>query len=110
MTRAAKPYRPANGTEGDDFHSEWCANCQCDDLDDDSDGQPCPILGMALGTDIGEDGYPPEWIYDPEGEPVCTAFLLRDGPGWADPYAKREAQRRYDALARDPVTGRPVIA
>jgi hypothetical protein len=55
------PYRPANGTEGDIFESNWCSKCKKDEIF-------CPILCDAY---CGEQ--PAQWIYL-NNKPTCTAF------------------------------------
>lgn len=105
----ARPWRPANGIEGCDFAAVWCARCACDaeDLEED-DG--CPIAAAAFAFDVKDDGYPRQWIEDESG-PRCTAFIERiPGEPRKDPYAIEKARAAYDALPRDPVTGRPLIA
>lgn len=57
------PYRPANGTEGDIFESNWCSKCKKDEIF-------CPILCDAY---CGEQ--PAQWIYL-NNKPTCTAFEL----------------------------------
>lgn len=70
-----KPYRPCNGSEGEWFESRFCDRCERDRDYRENDGDSCPILGNALAFDIGEQGYPKEWIEDDNGEnPRCTAF------------------------------------
>lgn len=62
------PYRPANGTEGDEFISQWCDRCVRGKT-----GDPCAILGDTLFLDADDPDYPREWIEDDDG-PRCTAF------------------------------------
>lgn len=64
----AQPYRPANGTEGDEFISRWCDRCVRGTEDD-----PCPILGATLFLAEDDPDYPTEWAEDENG-PRCTAF------------------------------------
>jgi hypothetical protein len=70
-----KLYRPSNGTEGMMFMAEFCERCERERLwrkdQDKYDG--CQIAANSLVFNIGEDGYPAEWIEDDEG-PRCTAF------------------------------------
>lgn len=70
-------YRPSNGTEGDSFINEWCADCDRHPADIESDDQ-CEILmaTFVCGTDDTE--YPDEWRYV-DNSPVCTGFRSRDG-------------------------------
>ena len=63
-----KPYRPSNGTEGDEFQSRWCEDCT---KDTDSD---CEILLRAMIHDRDEPEYPKEWRIGATGQPECTAF------------------------------------
>lgn len=69
-SRAGEPWRPSNGFEGDYFSECVCAHCSlC------PDGEPgCEIQLRALFCDIGDDDYPTEWQYGPDGQPRCTAF------------------------------------
>ncbi|MEA5531785.1 hypothetical protein VB638_19800 [Dolichospermum sp. UHCC 0684] len=55
------PYRPANGTEGDLFESNWCSKCKKDEIS-------CQILYDAYC-----DEQPAQWIYW-NNKPTCTAF------------------------------------
>ena len=71
MIKPGEPYRPSNGSQGDGFMEHWCARCQRDAAFRDgmfSDG--CSILAGAFAT-----GGAPEWQYDTNGEPCCTAFV-----------------------------------
>jgi len=72
----AEAYQPANGTEGEDFQEVWCVRCKRDaafqaDMEN-NDG--CPILADTMCFRIDEPGYPKEWVYGDDGEPMCTAF------------------------------------
>lgn len=67
-SRAGKPYRPSNGTEGIIFEAYFCE--QCKKYDDGG----CEKLFNAVLYEIGEPEYPPEWRFDSEGVPTCTAF------------------------------------
>lgn len=98
-------YMPANAAEGLDFQVRWCARCACDQVDLDTlSGKDCPILVKSYA---GEQ--PTEWVEEEPVEPRCTAFVLDVGQGWVDPHAVQKDQARYDALPRDPISGRPVI-
>ena len=69
-------YRPSNGSEGWAFQSRWCDRCKGDE--NYSDTKPelgCQILLRSLCCNIGEPGYPTEWIYGDDGVPKCTAFI-----------------------------------
>ena len=94
-----RPYRPSNSTEGEIFREDWCARCHRE-----ADGRQCKILSATLIYDIGERGYPKEWVWDAEGwpgNPRCTAFeaprapvhhtLIKDerqADLWQEPVAK----------------------
>lgn len=58
--RDGKPYMPSNGTEGEWFESQWCADCHHD--------EDCSI---AIAAYCGDQ--PDEWIYR-DDKPTCTAF------------------------------------
>lgn len=74
---AGKKYRPCNGTEGMIFDDEWCERCIHDrkyrETQDGKDG--CKIIAAVLMHEVDEPEYPPEWVYDSEGYPCCTAFI-----------------------------------
>ena len=64
-------YRPSNGTEGEIFAEEWCDNCIYDDAENE---RYCPIFNASMAYLIDDPKYPREWIYDENGEPMCTKF------------------------------------
>jgi hypothetical protein len=66
--RVGKPYRPSNGSEGEWFMEDFCYKCKMDE------NESCEIVAKTMFHDIGEPGYPKEWVYDIEGNPMCTAF------------------------------------
>ena len=67
---AGKPYRPSNGEEGDRFMSAYCTDCVlCGE-----EGCEKGLDSASFWCDIGEEGYPAEWQYGPDGQPTCTAF------------------------------------
>lgn len=70
------PYRPSNGTEGEIFIAGWCNRCQRDAAHRRSDGSRpgCDILARSFAHEIGEEGYPSEWVYGPKGEGICKAW------------------------------------
>lgn len=84
---AGKPYRPSNGTEGDIFTAEFCANCTRHE-----DFTECDIALRSFAFSIGDDEYPEEWQYDSEGNPTCTAF---------NKPAPTEADRKYMEWLRE---------
>ena len=81
-SKAGKPYRPGNGTEGEMFEDAFCENCKRDqayrsyglEIPNDDGSIGCPILAAMLGFGTDEPGYPKELIYDRKGKPTCTAF------------------------------------
>jgi hypothetical protein len=84
VKQAGQPYQPSNGTEGDIFISEWCSKCAKDKamregepLDECDDDEVCQILGASFR------GEAKEWVYGPDGQPMCTAF---HEPGTPEPY------------------------
>jgi hypothetical protein len=80
------PYRPSNGSEGDYFQAKWCDDCQhCGDVGLGAWGCKKEIDLMSMAYEIGEPGYPPEWIYGPDGQPMCTAHQRENAvPEWGD--------------------------
>lgn len=113
LPETPKPFQPANGSEGLEFTTNWCGRCMCDDADPfDMTGTTCPILDASYALKITDPEYPPELIEDERGYGRCTAFVYREPgrEGWLDPRAVARDRDRYNALPRDPVTGRPVIA
>jgi hypothetical protein len=72
-----RPFRPANGSEGDIFLAIFCEHCT---RDADRENSPCQILGNSLFLDVTDPGYPTEWQYNSNGVPVCTAFIRRQEP------------------------------
>jgi len=68
--RAGQPYRPSNGTEGMLFEEMFCHHCT-------KNAAECSIYAAALLYELGDEGYPKEWIHDLIGCPTCTAFCDR---------------------------------
>lgn len=69
---AGTPYRPSNGSEGDGFMAEWCANCTKDH--GALDGEGCPIIARTMAYSVSDPDYPKDWTHDESGNPVCTSF------------------------------------
>lgn len=67
-------YRPSNGTEGADFICEFCCRCQRDVNED------CEILAATFRMEVDDPLYPPEWCFDDQDSPVCTAFVPLGDP------------------------------
>ena len=74
-----EPYRPSNGTEGCIFMEAFCHRCKRDKEWREHELNPCEILSASLCFDIGDVGYPKEWVRDVgddewPGTARCTAF------------------------------------
>jgi hypothetical protein len=82
-TSALRLYRPANGTEGEMFKARFCDRCERDREWRERERNPCEILTTTLCLMPEDEGYPTEWRYDDEGDPVCTAFVLVPEPALA---------------------------
>ena len=67
---AGKPYRPSNGTEGEIFTLMHCKHCA------HGRAAECEIETAAMIFSVGEPDYPKEWVYDAEGHPTCTGFVM----------------------------------
>lgn len=79
-----EPYRPSNGTEGIDFHENWCTVCQRERAymdDPDSHEKACKIFSLSLIHNVDDQAYPRELIYSQSG-PVCTAYRPYVDEGW----------------------------
>ena len=75
-----KPYRPANGIDGEAFMEQWCQRCQhIGAAPEESD---CEIVLRSMMHDIDSPEYPQEWVRDddetPHGNPRCTAFAPKE--------------------------------
>mgnify|MGYP001571152655 FL=1 len=83
MAKRKKKYCPSNGSEGEWFINKWCCNCKRDQkfLAGKSE-KGCQILSDTFSYNVGDPGYPNQWIYDKDGQPCCTAFesTLADSP------------------------------
>lgn len=82
VEKAGKPYRPCNGTEGDYFMGNWCANCERDygmsrglPLEECDEDQVCDIIARTFGLHEDDPKYPTEWQFGKDGQPCCTAFV-----------------------------------
>ena len=80
---ANTPYMPSSGSEGLDFCAEWCDNC----IHQHPDPEKSPQCDILLESLLGNQ--PPEWKYNSEGVPICTAFVKwdwgNDDGGWNEP-------------------------
>lgn len=75
-----EPYRPSNGSEGMIFEAQFCDRCRKQPEPEDEKGNPqcCPIWLNSMAFEKEEPDYPKEWVYDAQGEGVCTAFDPKD--------------------------------
>lgn len=87
VEEAGKPYRPCNGGEGEHFISSWCGSCERDHgmlkglpLEECDDNQICEIVGRTYMLKVDDPGYPAEWQYGKDGQPMCTAFWPAGNP------------------------------
>lgn len=95
-----KPYSPSNGTEGIGFLECWCWECERERLfrKTDEPEHACEICTLSMVYSIKDKEYPPEWVYNECGEPVCMSFMpeLTDEQVRADKdiQYRREAEKR----------------
>lgn len=77
-----KPYRPSNGTDGMAFTETYCDRCEKDALFRETEGElgGCQLLSNSMLYELGEEGYPAEWVYNESRCPTCTAFELEGTP------------------------------
>ncbi|MEN6401130.1 MAG: hypothetical protein ABFD94_04240 [Armatimonadia bacterium] len=75
MSERIKLYRPANGTEGDIFASQFCDRCEHEREWRHDDVSPCEIRNRTFMHGTNHPDYPQEWRLDAEGYPTCTAFV-----------------------------------
>lgn len=68
-----KPYRPSNGSEGEMFMTRFCYRCTKDNPDN-SGRNGCDIIFFSMSFEVDHPKYPKEWIYDEDGQPICTAW------------------------------------
>jgi hypothetical protein len=74
-------YRPSNGSEGECFFESWCRQCARDrsmregePIEECDDDELCDIIARSYRGDVDE------WVYGPDGEPMCTAFVPAGQP------------------------------
>lgn len=66
---AGKPYRPANGTEGDCFFEGECLGCiHQTDL---NQNHICETESLSFWASKDDPLYPIELQYGPDGQPCC---------------------------------------
>lgn len=75
-------YRPSNGTEGDYFIAEHCAQCRHEKFlhTQDHADMKCEILSRTMLHGVTDPEYPREWVYI-DDKPTCTSFARWD---WYD--------------------------
>ena len=44
-------------------------------LDDPERADGCPIIANVMALAIDDPDYPPAWVYGPDGQPMCSAFV-----------------------------------
>jgi hypothetical protein len=66
-----RPYRPANGAEGDIFEINFCHKCK---RFENNKNEPCHIFYSALIHDVDDPEYPKEWVMEEIYSERCTAF------------------------------------
>jgi len=62
-------YIPGSGTEGADFQSQWCDQCQRDAVYRLTGSDSCEVLMQAIVT-----GSAPQWVVR-DGVPMCTSYV-----------------------------------
>ena len=82
-----KKYRPSNGPEGMWFIEEYCSHCIHENFINTAkdDDKKCQILSDTMIYRINDPEYPKEWIYDKNGEPICTEYKHWDWGNDGDP-------------------------
>lgn len=84
--REGKYFMPSNGTEGDVFTQAFCMNCiNCDPNPDGK--KQCDIWARSMlhWMEPNHPEYPKEWVFNPEGWPVCTSWQKWDWNNDGDP-------------------------
>ena len=71
---AGKPYRPANGTEGDWFFEEECRGCI--HQSDFEEYHICETESLSFRVSKYDPLYPIELQYGPDGQPCCRRKTL----------------------------------
>jgi hypothetical protein len=71
----SRPFRPANGTEGQIFLENWCERCSKDNFPEEP---VCPIIIKTMAYEIDDPEYPKEWQLTEDGVPFCADADLCD--------------------------------
>ncbi len=90
---AGELFRPPNGTDGMIFSEAFCEQCIHErwihHQDENREKDKCEIWSNVLIFDVSDNEYPPEWIFNEEGWPVCTNWQKfdwgDDHDGWNEP-------------------------
>ena len=72
-----KPYRPSNGTEGEEFYCQFCYRCKHDDYFREtatSEAHEPGDKNCEIWFQMLDGNQQKEWIHDWQGCPMCTAF------------------------------------
>ena len=74
-------YLPSNGTEGEISFDGWSRQCARDrsmrdgePFDDCDDNELCDIIARSFRGEVDE------WVYGPDDQPMCTAFVPAGQP------------------------------
>lgn len=101
---AGKPFRPANGTEGEMFFDGYCRNCARDKamsegkaVEDCDDDEKCDLIALSMAFDETDPRYPKAWVYGKDGQPTCTAFIPA-----GDPIPQPRCQNTIDMFGDAP--------
>lgn len=93
--KKTEPYRPSNGTEGEIFYAHWCAHCHRE-----QGARNCRIFGRSMAFNVGDPGYPKEWVRDAgdwPGNPRCTAYEEHRKPVRHAMIKDKRQVRMFDA-------------
>ena len=87
MHTPGEKYQASNGTEGECFFDAWCRQCARDrsmregePIEECDDNERCDIIDRSMYFGMDSPEYPPEWVYGPDGQPSCTAFVPAGEP------------------------------
>ena len=76
MGKQGKPYKPYSAEEGIVFEDRFCNQCKRDQkYFETMDGaDSCDIHNRGQCFLSSDEDFPPEWSYDENEKPTCTAF------------------------------------
>lgn len=87
LGQAGAAYRPNSEDERQAFYDAWCRtcardramatgrpSCECDEA------QCCQIIAASENYDLSHPDYPKVWVYSSSGQPLCSAYLMREIP------------------------------